>query len=187
MLRPMSLSGFQQGEAWHICKKRLLPHRLSKRQTNSERERESDGDDFCLTFFENEIFFVVFPPIEARWRHMAGANDDGDDRNNRRIASQSTDVPGKRGNEDASSLVEVPCSICLELVVDDGTRSMAKLQCGHQFHLGTSSISDQSNFPFVDLSLVSFFLHFHYQKWVRSFVWSCFLLILIPGCSSISS
>ncbi|KAF2567414.1 hypothetical protein F2Q68_00023648 [Brassica cretica] len=66
---------------------------------------------------------------------MAGANDDGDDRNNRRIASQSTDVPGKRGNEDASSLVEVPCSICLELVVDDGTRSMAKLQCGHQFHL----------------------------------------------------
>ncbi|CDY31489.1 BnaC05g15980D [Brassica napus] len=72
---------------------------------------------------------------------MAGANAD-DDRNNRRIASQSTDsaadVPGKRGNEDASSLVEISCSICLELVVDDGSRSSAKLQCGHQFHLGLS-------------------------------------------------
>ncbi|CAN7062765.1 unnamed protein product [Brassica oleracea var. botrytis] len=69
---------------------------------------------------------------------MAGANAD-DDRNNRRIASQSmdsaADVPGKRGNEDASSLVEISCSICLELVVDDGSRSCAKLQCGHQFHL----------------------------------------------------
>ncbi|XP_009142509.1 E3 ubiquitin-protein ligase RFI2 isoform X2 [Brassica rapa] len=71
---------------------------------------------------------------------MAGANDDDYDRNNRRIANQSTDsaadVPGKRGNEDSSSsLVEVSCSICLELVVDDGSRSSAKLQCGHQFHL----------------------------------------------------
>ncbi|KAL0641149.1 hypothetical protein Bca4012_102945 [Brassica carinata] len=69
---------------------------------------------------------------------MAGANNE-DDRNKRRIASQWTDsaadVPGKRGNEDSSSLVEVSCSICLELVVDDGSRSVAKLQCGHQFHL----------------------------------------------------
>ncbi|XP_056864506.1 E3 ubiquitin-protein ligase RFI2-like [Raphanus sativus] len=67
---------------------------------------------------------------------MAGANDD-DDRNN-----QSTDsaahVAGKRGNkeEDYSTLVEISCSICLELVIDDDSRSMAKLQCGHQFHLG---------------------------------------------------
>lgn len=30
----------------------------------------------------------------------------------------------------------VPCSICLEIVSDDGNRSWAKLQCGHQFHLG---------------------------------------------------
>uniref|UniRef100_A0A1J3EX60 RING-type domain-containing protein n=1 Tax=Noccaea caerulescens TaxID=107243 RepID=A0A1J3EX60_NOCCA len=73
---------------------------------------------------------------------MAGANDSGcdDDRNHRRIAGQPVDseggcVPGKRGNEDSSSPVEVSCSICLELVVDDGTRSRAKLQCGHQFHL----------------------------------------------------
>lgn len=29
----------------------------------------------------------------------------------------------------------VPCSICLEIVSDNGDRSFAKLQCGHQFHL----------------------------------------------------
>ncbi|KAL5979897.1 hypothetical protein ACLOJK_039009, partial [Asimina triloba] len=28
------------------------------------------------------------------------------------------------------------CSICLECVVDGGERSVAKLQCGHDFHLG---------------------------------------------------
>ncbi|RRT79606.1 hypothetical protein GW17_00034446 [Ensete ventricosum] len=27
------------------------------------------------------------------------------------------------------------CSICLELVLDQGRRSTAKLQCGHEFHL----------------------------------------------------
>ena len=30
----------------------------------------------------------------------------------------------------------VPCSICLDLVSSDGDRSTAKLQCGHEFHLG---------------------------------------------------
>lgn len=74
---------------------------------------------------------------------MAGAKDsDCDD--HRRIAGQSDGGwgPGKRGNqEDASSPVEVSCSICLELVVDDGTRSKAKLQCGHEFHLGISTPS----------------------------------------------
>lgn len=30
----------------------------------------------------------------------------------------------------------VSCSICLEAVTDNGDRSWAKLQCGHQFHLG---------------------------------------------------
>ncbi|KAM7273497.1 hypothetical protein ACFE04_028161 [Oxalis oulophora] len=29
----------------------------------------------------------------------------------------------------------VSCSICLEIVADDGDRSWAKLQCGHRFHL----------------------------------------------------
>ncbi|ESQ39419.1 hypothetical protein EUTSA_v10001505mg [Eutrema salsugineum] len=69
---------------------------------------------------------------------MAGAKD-----YDRRVAGPSVAsaeddggcVPDKRGNEDSSSLVEVSCSICLELVVDDGTRSRAKLHCGHEFHL----------------------------------------------------
>lgn len=30
----------------------------------------------------------------------------------------------------------VSCSICLEVVMDNGNRSLAKLICGHQFHLG---------------------------------------------------
>lgn len=30
----------------------------------------------------------------------------------------------------------VSCSICLEAVRDKGDRSTAKLQCGHEFHLG---------------------------------------------------
>ncbi|XP_022719443.1 E3 ubiquitin-protein ligase RFI2 [Durio zibethinus] len=33
------------------------------------------------------------------------------------------------------SIDSVSCSICLETVTDDGDRSWAKLQCGHQFHL----------------------------------------------------
>ncbi|KAL6514786.1 hypothetical protein OROGR_020365 [Orobanche gracilis] len=30
------------------------------------------------------------------------------------------------------------CSICLDVVTDNGDRSWAKLHCGHQFHLGRS-------------------------------------------------
>ncbi|XP_012434176.1 E3 ubiquitin-protein ligase RFI2 isoform X2 [Gossypium raimondii] len=33
------------------------------------------------------------------------------------------------------SFGSVSCSICLEMVTDNGDRSWAKLQCGHQFHL----------------------------------------------------
>ncbi|GFZ07078.1 RING/U-box superfamily protein [Actinidia rufa] len=39
------------------------------------------------------------------------------------------DVGGKAAS------VSVSCSICLEIVTDNGGRSWAKLQCGHQFHL----------------------------------------------------
>lgn len=123
---------------YSICKKIIITASAFEK---ADQFGESDGDDFCLTFFENQIFFVVLCSIRLRLGgDMAGANDDDYDRNNRRIANQSTDsaadVPGKRGNEDSSSsLVEVSCSICLELVVDDGSRSSAKLQCGHQFHL----------------------------------------------------
>ncbi|EOA27362.1 hypothetical protein CARUB_v10023476mg [Capsella rubella] len=67
---------------------------------------------------------------------MAGATDSGCDDDDRKIGSQSDGgcVPGKRGN-DEDSPVEVSCSICLELVLDDGARSKAQLQCGHHFHL----------------------------------------------------
>lgn len=43
------------------------------------------------------------------------------------------------GGGKASSMVS--CSICLEIVADNGDRSWAKLQCGHHFHLGLSSTS----------------------------------------------
>lgn len=39
------------------------------------------------------------------------------------------------GEEEPSSS-DVSCSICLDLVSDNGGRSRAKLQCGHEFHLG---------------------------------------------------
>lgn len=38
----------------------------------------------------------------------------------------------------------VSCSICLEIVADNRDRSWAKLQCGHQFHLG------ESDFVFIE-------------------------------------
>lgn len=38
---------------------------------------------------------------------------------------------GKVATSTASS-----CSICLELVLNQGDRSTARLQCGHEFHLG---------------------------------------------------
>ncbi|XP_044491335.1 E3 ubiquitin-protein ligase RFI2 [Mangifera indica] len=41
--------------------------------------------------------------------------------------------------DDDDQAIEAPslvsCSICLEAVTDDGSRSTAKLHCGHQFHL----------------------------------------------------
>ena len=38
------------------------------------------------------------------------------------------------------SFGSVSCSICLDVVIDNGDRSWAKLQCGHQFHLGKSGL-----------------------------------------------
>lgn len=35
----------------------------------------------------------------------------------------------------------VSCSICLDVVTDNGDRSLAKLLCGHQFHLGNFHLS----------------------------------------------
>ncbi|PKI74025.1 hypothetical protein CRG98_005503 [Punica granatum] len=46
---------------------------------------------------------------------------------------------GLKGGEDDVAFDDggkcVSCSICLEVVADNGDRSWAKLQCGHQFHL----------------------------------------------------
>ncbi|GMI79342.1 hypothetical protein like AT3G05545 [Hibiscus trionum] len=48
-------------------------------------------------------------------------------------------VDGDEGGGDCGnggkSLGSVSCSICIEPVTDNGDRSWAKLQCGHQFHL----------------------------------------------------
>ncbi|KAK4751128.1 hypothetical protein SAY87_004610 [Trapa incisa] len=42
---------------------------------------------------------------------------------------------GDRSSDDDGGGKSVPCSICLEVVTDNGDRSWAKLTCGHQFHL----------------------------------------------------
>ncbi|KAK4778576.1 hypothetical protein SAY86_006104 [Trapa natans] len=42
---------------------------------------------------------------------------------------------GDRAADEDGGGKSVPCSICLEVVADNGDRSWAKLQCGHQFHL----------------------------------------------------
>ncbi|XP_076925647.1 E3 ubiquitin-protein ligase RFI2-like [Bidens hawaiensis] len=44
------------------------------------------------------------------------------------LADDDRDAAGK-------AALSVSCSICLDVVTDNGNRSWAKLQCGHQFHL----------------------------------------------------
>ncbi|KAI3783170.1 hypothetical protein L2E82_13234 [Cichorium intybus] len=56
------------------------------------------------------------------------------------VASKITDVINADVADYSSSPAlgcssSVPCSICFDLVIDDGERSIAKLQCGHKFHL----------------------------------------------------
>lgn len=43
---------------------------------------------------------------------------------------------GGGGGTRGKGFGSVSCSICLEVVADNGDRSWAKLQCGHEFHLG---------------------------------------------------
>lgn len=56
------------------------------------------------------------------------------------VASKITDVINADVADNASPALgcssSVPCSICFDLVIDEGERSTAKLQCGHKFHLG---------------------------------------------------
>lgn len=43
----------------------------------------------------------------------------------------------KEENKDEESMgKEIWCSICLEIVTAGGDRSIARLKCGHEFHLG---------------------------------------------------
>ncbi|XP_023747907.1 E3 ubiquitin-protein ligase RFI2 [Lactuca sativa] len=55
------------------------------------------------------------------------------------VASKITDVINADVADNASPALgcssSVPCSICFDLVIDEGERSTAKLQCGHKFHL----------------------------------------------------
>ncbi|QHO34428.1 uncharacterized protein DS421_9g266830 [Arachis hypogaea] len=50
--------------------------------------------------------------------------------------SKVVDDGGEGGGGGANSFDSVSCSICLDAVIDNGDRSLAKLKCGHQFHLG---------------------------------------------------
>lgn len=46
-------------------------------------------------------------------------------------------VGGKEEEKAAAAAAAVSCSICLDAVVAaGGERSTARLQCGHEFHLG---------------------------------------------------
>ncbi|BFG36902.1 hypothetical protein CerSpe_231760 [Prunus speciosa] len=51
------------------------------------------------------------------------------------VVEDSDGVGGGAGCGGKSYGGSVSCSICLEVVADNGDRSWAKLQCGHQFHL----------------------------------------------------
>lgn len=69
------------------------------------------------------------------------------------------------------------CSICLELVLDHGRRSTAKLQCGHEFHLGeqflSSSLHDQLLLPHpVPLLSVFFFFFFWDEFEIEAICWN---------------
>ncbi|KAG9443789.1 hypothetical protein H6P81_015129 [Aristolochia fimbriata] len=47
-----------------------------------------------------------------------------------------TDLCDDRGGDEVAVVASaVSCSICLDAVTDNGDRSTAKLQCGHEFHL----------------------------------------------------
>ncbi|RWW85858.1 hypothetical protein BHE74_00005436, partial [Ensete ventricosum] len=41
-----------------------------------------------------------------------------------------------KDTKEREEVVHVACSICLEAVKSGGNRSTARLQCGHEFHLG---------------------------------------------------
>ncbi|XP_020587672.1 uncharacterized protein LOC110029635 [Phalaenopsis equestris] len=50
-------------------------------------------------------------------------------------AAEYMDLEKPNQSEDPKGSFSSSCSICLEFVLDRGERSIAKLQCGHEFHL----------------------------------------------------
>lgn len=62
------------------------------------------------------------------------------------------------------------CSICLESVISDGDRSTARLQCGHQFHLGRwweiSSFLGRRIFRIFSLFFGAFFFSPRCRGWI---------------------
>lgn len=65
------------------------------------------------------------------WLFMGlGANEDDD------VVVYDGVGDGGECNSGGKGFGSISCSICLDLVTDNGDRSWAKLQCGHQFHLG---------------------------------------------------
>lgn len=74
---------------------------------------------------------------------MGLGNDEEEDNNNNNNNNKNNNDKvvddGDAGG--GKSFGSVSCSICLEVVADNGDRSWSKLQCGHQFHLGNFNFS----------------------------------------------
>ncbi|KAL2950335.1 hypothetical protein AAZX31_20G222600 [Glycine max] len=69
---------------------------------------------------------------------MGLGNDEEEDNNNNNNNNNKNNNDKVVDDGDAGggkSFGSVSCSICLEVVADNGVRSWSKLQCGHQFHL----------------------------------------------------
>lgn len=52
------------------------------------------------------------------------------------IDFETADVMDLEKADISEDLKAASCSICFDLVLDQGKRSIARLQCGHEFHLG---------------------------------------------------
>lgn len=74
---------------------------------------------------------------------MGLGNDEEEDNNNNNNNNKNNNDKvvddGDAGG--GKSFGSVSCSICLEVVADNGDRSWSKLQCSHQFHLGNFNFS----------------------------------------------
>ncbi|KAJ0113165.1 hypothetical protein Patl1_00001 [Pistacia atlantica] len=76
-----------------------------------------------------------------------GANDDDD------VAVDDVVSDGGECNSSGKCFGSLSCSICLDLITDNGDRSWAKLQCGHQFHFIVEEAGDPDRVFFICLIL----------------------------------